>query len=262
MDFFFKLPLIVSGPVIELLLVSFSLGGLALFRKLQLPKLRFGHSDAHFSGAMLASIMVFYGLALALTAVHVWESYEEVGRITTREASCLAGLWRDVGEYPEPTKSLLQAGLKDYVDYTIHQAWPMQKQGIVPVAGIRRIDRFQTTLLQFEPKTDGQKVLAAEALSAYNEMIGVRRLRLDAVETRLPSVMWLVVIAGGAIGLISSFYFPVEDFRVHAVQVVLLATLIGVVIFMIVALDRPYQGDLGLTAAPYQLIYDQLMLHY
>jgi hypothetical protein len=28
---------------------------------------------------------------------------------------------------------------------------------------------------------------------------------------------------------------------------------------MIFALDRPFRGDLGLTAAPYQLIYDQLM---
>jgi hypothetical protein len=30
---------------------------------------------------------------------------------------------------------------------------------------------------------------------------------------------------------------------------------------MIVALDRPFHGDLGLTAAPYELVYDQLMRH-
>jgi hypothetical protein len=33
----------------------------------------------------------------------------------------------------------------------------------------------------------------------------------------------------------------------------------GLVIFMIVALDRPFRGDLGLPPDPYQLIYDQLM---
>jgi hypothetical protein len=259
MSFVFNLPLIVAGPAIILLLATFGVGGLTLFRRLQLPKLKFGHSDAHFSGAMVASIMVFYGLALALTAVHVWETYEDVARVTTRESACIAALWRDVSEYPEPTRSLLQAGLKEYTDYTIHEAWPMQHRGIVPVRGISRIDRFQTTLLQFEPKTEGQKLLMGEALRAYNVMIEVRRQRLDAVETQLPGVMWFVVMAGAVISLVSAFYFPVEDFRVHATQIALLSVLIGVVIFMIVALDRPFHGDLGLTAAPYELVYDQLM---
>jgi hypothetical protein len=42
-------------------------------------------------------------------------------------------------------------------------------------------------------------------------------------------------------------------------QVQLLAAFIGLVIFMIFALDHPYRGDLGIPSDPYQLIYDQLM---
>jgi hypothetical protein len=259
MDFVFDLPLIVVGPVIVVLLVAFSLGGLALFRKHMLPKLRFGHSDAHFSGAMVASIMMFYGLALALTAVHVWETYEDVEKVVTREAACLAMLWRDVSGYPEPTRSLLQAGLKDYTDYTIHEAWDMQHKGVVPVRGIKRLDRFQAVLMQYQPKSETEKLLAADALQSYHEMIEVRRARLDAVEVALPSVMWLVVLMGAAISLVSAFYFPVEDFRVHGAQVALLAVLIGVVIFMIVALDRPFRGDLSLKPGPFELTYEQLM---
>jgi hypothetical protein len=259
MGFIFNLPLIVSGPCIILLLVTFALSGLALYRTRLLPSLRFGHGDSDFSAGMVAAIMVFYGLALALTAVHLWEMHQDVAKITARESACIATLWRDVSEYPEPTRSLLQAGLKDYVDYTIHEAWPLQRKGIVPVLGIKRIDRFQATLMQFEPRTEGQKLLMAEALRSYDTMIEVRRMRLDAVEMHLPVVMWLVVLFGAVISLTSSFYFPVEDYRVHAAQVALLAALIGLVITMIVALDRPFHGDMGLTAAPYELIYDQMM---
>ncbi|HXS81637.1 MAG TPA: DUF4239 domain-containing protein [Methylomirabilota bacterium] len=259
MDFIFNLPLFVSGPGIILLLVAFALGGLTLYRKYLLPKLRYGHGDSDFSAGMVAAIMVFYGLALALTAVHLWEMHQDVAKITARESACLAALWRDVSEYPEPTRSLLQAGLKDYVDYTIHEAWPLQRKGKVPMQGIQRIDRFQTTLMQFEPKTEGQKLLMGQALRSYDTMIEVRRMRLDAVEMHLPGVMWLVIFFGAVISLMSSYYFPVEDYRVHATQVALLASLIGVVLIMIVALDRPFHGDMGLTAAPYELIYDQLM---
>jgi hypothetical protein len=33
----------------------------------------------------------------------------------------------------------------------------------------------------------------------------------------------------------------------------------GLVIFMIFAFDRPFRGDLGLTADPYQQVYDVVM---
>jgi hypothetical protein len=90
-------------------------------------------------------------------------------------------------------------------------------------------------------------------------LIKARRLRLDAVDTGLPAVMWAVLILGAFISLTASFFFKVEDVRLHGIQVLLLAVLIGLNIFVILALDRPFRGDLGLSPEPYQLVYDQLM---
>jgi hypothetical protein len=39
----------------------------------------------------------------------------------------------------------------------------------------------------------------------------------------------------------------------------LLAVLIGLIILMILTLDRPFRGNLGIGSEPYQLVYDQLM---
>ena len=85
-------------------------------------------------------------------------------------------------------------------------------------------------------------------------------MRLNSVERKLPEILWLVIIVGAFISLTSSFYFPVLDEHVHRVQVGLLAGFIGLVIFMIFALDRPYRGDLGLKPRPYEVLYEQLML--
>jgi hypothetical protein len=90
-------------------------------------------------------------------------------------------------------------------------------------------------------------------------MLQARQLRLDAVDKGLPGVMWAVIIVGALIGLTTSFFFKVEDLRLHTIHVMLLALFIGLVIFTIVALDQPFRGDLGLTPEPYQLIYDHLM---
>ena len=54
--------------------------------------------------------------------------------------------------------------------------------------------RFQVVLTKFEPATEGQKLLHAETLRAYNQLIQARRLRLDAVSTGLPGVMRAVIV--------------------------------------------------------------------
>ena len=102
-------------------------------------------------------------------------------------------------------------------------------------------------------------MLALATHAAYDRMMEARRMRLDSVERKLPGVMWLVIVLGALISLVSAFYFPVRDARIHRVQVGLLATFIGLVIFMILALDRPYDGDLGLKPKPYEIVYQQLM---
>jgi hypothetical protein len=90
-------------------------------------------------------------------------------------------------------------------------------------------------------------------------MMITRRMRLDSIGTGLPAVMWPVILIGALISMTGCFFFKVEDVRLHLVMVVLLAMFIGLVIFMILALDRPFRGNLGLGSEPYQLIYAQLM---
>jgi hypothetical protein len=121
------------------------------------------------------------------------------------------------------------------------------------------MDQLHATLVAFEPVTESQKVLALETLASYDRMMEARRLRLDSVERKLPGVMWMVIILGAFISLFSAYYFPVLDVRVHRAQICLLATFIALVIFIILALDRPYRGDLGIKATPYEIAYEHLM---
>ena len=261
MGFLFDLPLILVGPSLIAILVGVSYAGLNWFRKHQLPRLRFGDTDVEFGAAMLASIMVFYGLATALTAVQVWGSYERVKEITEQEASSLATLYRNVSQYPEPVRGALREQVRAYTYQVIHESWPLQRRGRIPIEGVRSLDQLQSMLVRFEPTTEAQKGLALETLASYDRMMEAHRMRLDSVERKLPGILWLVIVLGAFISLVSSFYFPVQDERVHRVQVGLLAGFIGLVIFMILALDRPYRGDLGLGPRPYEILYEQLMNH-
>jgi hypothetical protein len=255
----FDLPLLVAGPLIVGSFCLYGLLGLWIVRRCILPRLRIKDADSEFSGAMLQAVMVFYGLAVALIAVTVWQSYSDVGKISLQEATAAGALYRDVDGYTEPARSQLQEQLRDYVNQIIHQAWPMQQRGQVPTNGVEIMNRVQAILMSFEPATEGQKVLHDEAVRTFNQLIQAQRLRLDAVQVHLPGVLWFIIVAGALISLSSSFFFRIEDGWLQGIQVILLAVFIGLVIFLIFAFDRPYRGELGLRPDSYQLVYDHLM---
>jgi hypothetical protein len=253
--FLYQWPLWLVGALMTAVLIGFAVASVLMVRRLLFRMLRFGSHFGEFGGAMLHSMMVFYGLVTALIAVNVYETYTDVDKIVSREATSLAALYRDVTEYPEPTRSQLQAAIASYVRQIIDEAWPIQRRGEVQAGGVALMDAFQRTLTGFEPASDGQRILHAETLRAYDHLIDARRLRLDAVDTRLPGILWSVVIVGAVISVSSSFLFRIEDARLQGIHVVLLSTFIGLVVFLIFALDRPFHGELGLGPDAYRLIY-------
>lgn len=256
---FSKLPLVVSGGAIIALLCLYSVVGLWVVRRFLLPRLRVSGEDSEFSGAMVQAVMVFYGLAVALIAVSVWETHAGVSDVVSLEASRVGELYRDVSGYPEPVRSELREILRGYTEHVISEAWPLQHRGGMPTVGVEWMNRFQTIHCAFEPATEGQKILHAEALRAYNQLIEARRLRLDAMLVKLPGTLWFVIFIGAMISLASTFFFKVEDVRLHATQILLLAVFVGLVLMLILAFDRPFLGDLGIGPEPYQLIRKQLM---
>ena len=255
----FDLPLLIAGPIIVGSLCLYGVIGLSIVRRYILPRLRSQDSYSDFTGAMLQAVMVFYGLAVALIAVSVWQSYSDAAKTSSQEATAAAALYRDLSGYAEPARSQLQKQLRDYVNQIIQQAWPMQQRGQIPTGGVEIMNRFQAMLMNVEPTTEGQKILHAETLSTYNQLIQARRLRLDAVQARLPGVLWFIIIVGALINLSLSFFFRIEDAWFQRIQVIFLAAFIGFVIFMIFTFDRPFRGELGLRPDSYQLVYDHLM---
>src|SRR3954469_4264570 len=169
-------PLVILGPTIIGSLAITALIFLLLVRRFVLPHLRVTEGDSEFSGAVVQSIMVFYGLALALIAVNVWQTYNDVSKTVSQEAISFAALYRDVSGYPEPIRSRLQGEIRGYVDQVIHGAWPIMRKGQVPTQGVEWMDRLEGVLLSFEPASEGQRVVHAETLAAFNRALQARRM--------------------------------------------------------------------------------------
>jgi hypothetical protein len=258
-SFFFDLPLWLVGIVLVVILCGLAALGLVVVRRRVIPRLHISDNDGHFTSTMVHSVMVFYALTVAMIAITVWETYDEAARIVSGEATALATLYRNVSAYPLPEQSKLQDELRGYTRYVIDEAWPEQHKGLVPQGGVERINRFQKILTGFEPATERQKILHEETFRSYNHMIEARRMRLDAVQTALPALMWTVIFLGAGLAVVASYFFRVSHPRIHMYLVVLLTAFFAMVIFVVFAFDRPFRGDMGIKAEPYELAYEQLM---
>ena len=258
-DLLFTMPHWLLAIVLNAWLIGTAMAGLWIVRRYVLPRLRLRYDDAYYAAALVQSAMLLYGLVAALTAVGVWQRHSQVSDVVSSEATAIASLWRDLGGYPPPLRDSAQDTLRGYTEQVINGAWPMQQRGEVPSEGVEWMDRLQSQLFAFEPVTESHKVLHAETLSAFNQLVQQRRQRLDSVRGGLPPVLWAVLLPGAMGCLVLCLFFQVDNMWFQALMLVGVAGSLAMVLLVIIALDRPFAGRTGITAESYQLIYDHHM---
>lgn len=209
-------------------------------------------------GYALGAFGVFYGLLLGLLAVSSYENSSELEGIVASEAAALAGLWRDVDNYPEPARTSLQDRLRTYSDNIIAGEWPAQRKGKMDTQGVKLASQFQRELCQFKPADISEQILHAETMRAFNHMVEFRSKRIQNTNSGIPGVMWWVVMVGAFINTLIIMFFRVR-FDIHLVIGGLLALVVGSLIFLVAALDYPFRGEVSIGPDRIKVVYDALM---
>jgi hypothetical protein len=217
------------------------------------------HSHNEIVGFYLGAVCLFYGITLGLLAVGTWQVYSDVDTKVGEEASALAALYRDVSNYPDPKRTELQADLREYAHQVIDVAWPQQRRGIVPQNSADIVMAFQTHLASFDPATEGQKILHAEAYRGFDRIVELRRIRLRSVVAGLPGPLWSVVLVGAFLNIAMTWFFDMKSHSMHLWMTVMFSGLLGLLIFLLAAMDNPLRGGISVGPEAFELVYEQLM---
>lgn len=122
-----------------------------------------------------------------------------------------------------------------------------------------RIDAFQRKLLGFQPENRSQEILHAETLRQFDGFVEVRRERIHAVSSGLPTVMWWVLLVGGVIGIGLTCLLSIRRPSLHLALAGSLSLVTGMVVFLLVALDHPLRGGVRITPEAFEIIQKNLM---
>lgn len=211
-------------------------------------------------GYYLGAVCVFYGITLGLLAVATWQNYNDVDTRVGEEAAAVGVLFRDCSGFPEPARAVLQGDLRRYAREVVDVAWPLQHKGIVPDNEGKMLSAFEAHLIAYEPQTDGQKALYGQAYASFNRLADLRGRRLQSVTAGLAAPLWVVVFAGAFLSIALTWFFDMKSQGMHFWMTVMLSALLGLLIFMLGALDNPFRGEISVSSQPFELVYQRRMM--
>jgi hypothetical protein len=258
-DLLRDLPAWLFAPLTLVFFVGTSIAGLTWARHWSRGRGLHALVDNSAVGWIFSGILVIYAIVIGLVAIETWDNLSDAAKVASQEAAEIAVLYRDFGGYPQPVQGELRPLLVRYTHNVIEVSWPAQRRGLVPSDGTDVLNELHRAMIAFEPATDGQRIVHAGALNAFNRLTELRRQRLEAVGWGVPGTLWTVVLLGAALAIVASYVISMESFFLHALMTGLLAAMIGLLVYFIASCDRPYQGAIAVEPTAYEIVLHDLM---
>jgi Protein of unknown function (DUF4239) len=240
-----------------------SVVGLALVQRLVPATIRKEHNDV--AGFIYAVLGVIYAVLLALVVIAVWEEFGRARVTVESEANALAEIFWLAHQLPEPEGRELQELAHSYAEEVVDEEWPLMEQGRTPQMentqetsrGWVLIDDIRATVQGYEPRTAAGEELYAEGLDQVQRLADARRARLVQAEEGLPTVLWVVLIAGGIVVVGFAYLFGLDNTGAQALMVVALAGVIALGLFTIAAMEHPFSGGARVSPEAFELVLNR-----
>jgi hypothetical protein len=188
----------------------------------------------------------------------VWTDFAAADLNADFEANSLVNVYRLAEGLPAAQSSQLQALAKSYADEVVEEDWPAMADNRVPAHSQKLISGMWKTLMSVTSATPAESTAEDHALSELTELTEHRRTRLLQSASRLPNVLWSVLIIGGVVTIASSSMFGSENTFLHGLQVFAFSLLVSVVLVAIADIDRPFQGAVHVSDLAFRRAQDSL----
>ena len=227
----------------------YSIGLMLLFRtRMGAERLALNNEVAGFKFAVVG---VFYAVLLAFVVVAVWEDYHETETTVRNEAKALSDLHQASYALPEDVGDSMRKHLISYVELVRDVEWEAMAKGQASNNAANELHNLGEAILQVKPNQP-DVALYHHILDLLTIVNDNRNGRLDSADGSVPSVLWLVLIAGAAITLGYPSFFGSSNITAQVLMTAALAALVALTAFVAVVLDYPFTGDVRISRAPFE----------
>ncbi len=239
-----------QNTVIVIATMLAATGFLLLLQRLWPSKLRRQHNDL--IGWHVSVLGSTYAVILGFMLFAVWTNFQVADANADSEANCLVGLVRSSRALPDPQRGQLLKLAVDYTNVMLTSEWPAMSRSELSPASRLLIRQLWATLTSAEIRTMREQSALDHTLTELTRMTEYRRLRQLQVKADLPGILWLVLILGATVTIMSACLFGSFNLRLHLFQVMVLAFLISSILVAIGDINHPFQGSVHVTPAGFE----------
>lgn len=219
--------------------VAAAAGALIVRRRVPIDVLR-GHHDV--AAAILGVMGTLYAVLLAFTVVIVWNHFNDAAAAIDSEANHAGALSRLAQGLDPIEERRVRASLSGYLNAVIRDEWPAMREGHDAAAAQKALTGLWSEYRAMSPAAGRQQTIYTESIKQLEAISDSRCLRLHSLNDDVPALMWIILITGGAMVVMFTYLFGPERVSVHVLMVTALATLICMSLFLVLALDNPFDG--------------------
>ena len=250
-----NIPTFLLGLILITSSIILSIAGLFVVRRfMPVQKLKL-HNDV--AGFIFATIGVIYAVLIAFMVVVVWQDFDRSASNATREANCIADVYRDSEAFAPKFRTEVRTAFDKYTDAIINEEWPLLAKGQRSL----HVQEISTGIWKmygsYQPKTETERIFFEETVKKLNEAGELRRQRILDSGEGLHPILWFVLITGGLITLMFPIFFGTENIETQIVMNAMLAALIALILFTILILDFPFSGSVCITPNSFK----QILMH-
>ena len=237
---------IVGGFVAVSLLIGY------VVSKATSEEVRAAHTDR--AGFILAVIGVIYAVLLAFVAIGVWERFQQAEARSYDEAAAISTLYRDSDSFPQGKD--LRRLLRAYALSVANVEWARMRSGERAPLSDALLDSVDRGIRNLSVNSPSRQNVQADMLSAMNTAMLDRQTRLTVDFVGINGIMWVVLIIGAFVTVAFTYLFGFEKTIMQQLMIGGLSLLVGLVIFLILALDYPYRGSIAVQPEAFRVMLE------
>ena len=203
-------------------------------------------------GWQLGILGTTYAVIMGFMLYTVWTDFGAAELNADSEANSLFNVYRLAEGLPDQQRVELESAARTYADVVLQQDWPLMARGSEISLPSRRVSvKMWQILMSIKDASNAELTAEDHALYELSALAEHRQMRRLQSTSRLPGVLWFVLIIGGAVTIMSSCMFGSGNTRLHATQVFAFSLLLALVLVAIADIDRPFEGSVHVSTSAF-----------
>ncbi|MBN8661032.1 MAG: DUF4239 domain-containing protein [Candidatus Obscuribacter phosphatis] len=236
----------LSGAALILGVSLSSVAGLLLVRKyFHLDKLKQCHEVG---GYLLSVVGTMYAVLLGLVVVDAMTKFQNARAVVETEANSLADVFLLAEKLPQPKANAIRGLCHAYATEVIEREWPAMSKGEIDREARRDVVILMKEVISFEPVNENQKAIYPIIVQEACQVWDNRRARTNLATYGVPPVEWFVLILGGIVTVVFTYFFAIESLAAQVVMTSMVSLLISLNLYLVVLFGAPFSGDLQVGA--------------